>query len=151
MAEKPRILFICQHNSGRSQMAEAFLKRLAGDRLEVASAGLEPAPAVNPLVVKVMQEEGIDLTAARPQSVFELFKAGRLFDQVITVCSDTENRCPIFPGIAHRLHRPFPDPAKAEGTEGEKLAQVRRIRDAIRNWIENPAEGAFDNRWLGNS
>ncbi|MFH1954158.1 MAG: arsenate reductase ArsC [Pseudomonadota bacterium] len=111
MSGKSSVLFICQHNSGRSQMAEAYLKKLAGDFLEVESAGLEPAETVNPLVVKVMEEEGFDLSSKKPQSVFELFKTGRLFSQVITVCYDSESKCPVFPGITKRWHWPqdFPE------------------------------------------
>ena len=83
MSGKIKVLFICQHNSGRSQIAEAYLKQLGGDRFEVESAGLEPAEAVNPLVVSIMKEEGFDISGNKPQSVFELFKQGKLYDHVI--------------------------------------------------------------------
>lgn len=143
MAPKPKILIICQHNSGRSQIAEAYLRKFAGDRLEVESAGLEPAPAVNPLVTEVMQEEGIDLSEKKPRSVFELFRQGNLYTDVITVCDDSESRCPIFPGVTRRWHYPFPDPAAVEGTHREKLQRVRQIRDMIKEKFLNPSEGEF--------
>ena len=144
MAGKIKILFICQHNSGRSQMAEAFLTELFGDDVEVESAGLEPADSVNPLVVQVMAEAGIDLSAKKPQSVFQLFKAGRLYDHVITVCSDSENKCPLFPGVTRRWHWPFPDPAKVTGTDAQKLDEVRKIRDMIEDWLQNPPPDAIN-------
>lgn len=143
MSDPLQVLIICRHNSGRSQIAEAYLKKLAGDRVDAASAGLEPAGAVNPLVVEVMREEGFDLSQKKPQSVFELFKQGRLFDHVITVCSDTESQCPIFPGITRRWHMPFPDPSKAAGTRNEQLAQVRTIREMIKAWLLSPGPDDF--------
>jgi arsenate reductase len=143
MSDRLKVLIICQHNSGRSQIAEAYLKKLAGDCVHVESAGLEPAKAVNPLVVEVMKEEGFDLSSNKPQSAFELYKAGRLFDHVVTVCSDTEHQCPIFPGITKRWHVPFPDPAKVTGTREEQLAQVRSIRDMIKKWLLNPETDDF--------
>jgi arsenate reductase len=143
LSDRLNVLFICRHNSGRSQIAEAYLKKLAGERIQVESAGLEPAQAVNPLVVEVMREEGFDLSGNKPQSAFELFKAGRLFDHVVTVCSDTENQCPIFPGITQRWHVPFPDPASATGNREEQLAQVRSIRDMIKKWLFNPGADDF--------
>lgn len=143
MSERLNVLFICRHNSGRSQIAEAYLKKLAGERIHVESAGLEPAKTVNPLVVEVMREEGFDLSGNMPQSAFELFKAGRLFSHVVTVCSDTENQCPIFPGITRRWHVPFPDPSEATGTGEEQLAQVRAIRDMIKKWLFNPEADDF--------
>jgi arsenate reductase len=143
MSRNPRVLFICRHNSGRSQIAEAYLRKFAGRHFEVHSAGLEPAERVHPLVVAVMREEGIDLSDKKPRSVFELFKAGELFSHVITVCHDTESQCPIFPGIAQRWCCPFPDPAQATGSPEEQLAQVRQIRDAIKDWLLNPPAGSF--------
>ena len=143
MPDKLSVLIICRHNSGRSQMVEAYLKNLAAGRIHVESAGLEPAAAVNPLVVEVMQEEGFDLTHNKPQDVFELFKQGRLFDHVVTVCSETEFQCPTYPGISRRWHMPFPDPSQATGTREEKLAQVRAIRDMIKNWLRSPGAEDF--------
>lgn len=143
MSPQQKILFICQHNSGRSQIAEAFLKEIAGGSLVVESAGLAPAGEINPLVVEVMQEEGIDLSDKTPQSVFDLFKKGNIYDHVITVCHDSESQCPIFPGITKRWHFPFPDPAKVEGNRAAQLAKVREIRDAIKKWLSDPDEGTF--------
>jgi arsenate reductase len=143
MSDRLKVLFICQHNSGRSQIAESYLKKLAGDRIHVESAGLEPAKSVHPLVVQVMKEEGFDLSGNKPQSAFELYKAGRLFDHVVTVCSDTENQCPVFPGITKRWHVPFPDPSKAPGTREEQLEQVRAIRDMIKKWLFQPGADDF--------
>lgn len=132
---KIRILFICGHNSGRSQMAEAFVKELAGDKIDVESAGLTPRP-INPLVVEVMQEIGYDLSRAESDSVFEFFKQGRLYDYVITVCDETAaGQCPVFPGITKRLHWPFKDPESLTGTHDEKLAALRAIRDRIKEKI----------------
>jgi arsenate reductase len=143
MSKRQRVLFICQHNSGRSQIAEAYLRQIAGEAYAVESAGLEPAEAVNPLVVEVMQEEGIDLSAKKPQSVFELFKAGKLYNHVITVCHDSESKCPVFPGITKRWHIAFPDPSTVEGDHTAKLAKVREIRDAIKKWLLNRDSEGF--------
>jgi arsenate reductase (thioredoxin) len=148
MDSKTKILFICQHNSGRSQIAKAYLRSLYGDHFDIESAGLEPAMAVNPLVIRVMSEIGVDLSQKKPQSVFELFKQGRLFDHVITVCHDTESKCPIFPGISKRWHWPFPDPAAVSGTDAEKLEQVREIRDTIRDWLLNPPDKSINFKTL---
>ena len=91
-----------------------------------------------------MAEEGIDLSGITPQSIFELFKQGKLYAHVITVCEDSESKCPIFPGITKRWHWPFPDPAAVEGTEAEKLVEVRRIRDMIKDWLGNPSDDAHN-------
>jgi arsenate reductase (thioredoxin) len=144
MRKKMKILFICQHNSGRSQIAEAYLGKFFGKDFAVESAGMEPAANVNPLVVQAMAEEGFDLSEKKPQSVFELFKVGKLYDHVITVCHDSENKCPLFPGVTKRWHWPFPDPAAATGTEAEKLEEVRRIRDSIKDWLQNPPKHTID-------
>ena len=143
MSVKQKVLIICQHNSGRSQIAEAYLSKIGGERIHVESAGLEPAETVNPLVVEVMKEEGFDLSNKKTQSVFELFKKGSIFNHVITVCSDTELQCPIFPGITQRWHMPFPDPSKVTGSRKEQLAQVRSIRDMIKKWIQDPGADDF--------
>jgi arsenate reductase len=136
MEPKLTVLFICTHNSGRSQIAEAFVRVLTRGAVEVTSAGLEPAPGVNPLVIAAMAEEGIDLAAAGTRSAFDLFRQGRLFDVVITVCdASNDKRCPVYPGVTHRLHWPFADPAAASGTPEERLDQVRAIRDQIRERI----------------
>jgi len=134
---KQKVLFVCIHNSARSQMAEAWLNRLCADSLEAQSAGLEPG-VLNPLVVEVMKEEGIDISYKKTKAVFDIFKKGEKFDYVITVCDEASaERCPVFPGLTQRLHWSFPDPSKAIGTDEEKLQQIRPIRDAIRQKIEN--------------
>lgn len=130
-----RVLFICVHNSARSQMAEAFLRKYGEKRLVVESAGLEPG-TINPLVVEVMKEEGIDLSDKSTNSVYNFYREGRRYDYVITVCSkDAAERCPIFPGGGKRLHWPFDDPSKVKGSHEEKLVEVRRIRNKIREQI----------------
>ena len=137
---KQNILFICVHNSARSQMAEAFLNQICGGRFAAVSAGLEPG-TINPLVVEVMREVGIDLSRKQTQAVFEVWKSGKLFQYVVTVCSESEAKgCPIFPGVATRLHWPFPDPSQVTGTHDERLQQVRKIRDSIRTKIEQWCE-----------
>lgn len=148
MAAKPKILFICQHNSGRSQIAAAYLQQMASDQLHVESAELKPAEGVNPLVVEVMREEGIDISANKPQSVFDLFKNSQVFDHVVTVCHAGESECPLFPGITTRWHMPFEDPAKAEGNAAERLDQVRRIRDQIKAWLSDPPADGFSYKKL---
>ena len=133
---KRKVLFICVHNSARSQMAEAWLNHLCGEHFSAESAGLEPG-TINPLVVEVMSEAGIDLSKKTTRRVFDVWKSGTMFQYVITVCADAEAKgCPIFPGITTVLRWPFPDPSQAQGTHEEKLAQVRRIRDHIRARVE---------------
>ena len=135
--EKIKVLFVCVHNSARSQMAEAYLNQLGGDEFEVESAGLEPG-ILNPTVVEVMDEIGIDISKNETKSVFELFKKGRTYDFVITVCDAAKaERCPIFPGVTKRLNWSFEDPSAFTGTIDEKLAQTRIIRDKIKLEIEN--------------
>jgi arsenate reductase len=132
-----KVLFVCVHNSARSQMAEAYLRNYGGKRFVAESAGLEPGE-INPLVVEVMKEEGIDLSDKRTSSVYEFYKEGRSYDFVITVCGkDAAERCPIFPGGGKHLHWPFDDPSKAAGTHDEKLSEVRRIRDEIRLRVQS--------------
>ena len=142
--KKAKVLFICVHNSGRSQIAEAYLKKIAGDKYDVESAGLEPAGEIHPLVVKVMKEEGIDISDNKIQSVFELFKTGRLYDHVITVCDGAaEAKCPVFAGITKRWNWPFPDPAALIGNEKEKLQKVREIRDMIKEKLIESLQSGF--------
>ena len=112
--EKTRVLFVCLHNSARSQMAEAFLNHLAGDRFEAESAGLEPGP-LNPLAIEAMGEVGIDISMNQAKSVFALYKADRLYRYVISVCDEAAQRCPIFPGFATNLHWSFEDPSVFHG------------------------------------
>ena len=134
---KKKVLFICQHNSARSQMAESFLNNLAGDRFEAESAGLEPG-RLNPLVVEVMKEVGIDISGNQTKSVQEFYKKGKQYDYVITVCDEASaERCPVFPGISVRLHWSFEDPAQFQGSEEEKLARTRVIRDKIKEKVQN--------------
>ena len=135
-SEKRKVLFICVHNSGRSQMAEVFLNDLAGDRYEAESAGLEPT-RVHPLVVEAMKEIGFDLSAETTQSVFRLYQEGRLYDYVITVCKEAiEEKCPVFPGLTRRLDWPFDNPEDFGGSHDERLNQVRRLRDEIRAKVQ---------------
>src|SRR4051794_28119757 len=137
---KKRVLFICVHNSARSQMAEAWLNEICGEHFEAQSAGLEPG-TLNPLAVQVMQDVDIDISQKKTQAVFDVFKSGQLFAYVITVCDETSaEKCPIFPGPAKRLHWSFPDPSTVTGTAKEKLRQVRAIRDEIRQKIEEWCE-----------
>jgi arsenate reductase (thioredoxin) len=131
-----KILFVCIHNSARSQMAEAFLNQICGEEFEAFSAGLEPGK-LNPVVVEVMQEAGIDLAGSKTKSVFDMIKSGQLFAYVITVCDETSaERCPIFPGVTKRLHWSFPDPSAIQGTHDDKLARTREIRDLIKAKVE---------------
>jgi arsenate reductase (thioredoxin) len=133
---KKKVLFVCIHNSARSQMAEAWLNHLCGDNFEAQSAGLEPG-VLNPLVVEVMQEVGIDISHKKTQGVFDLFKEGVAFAYTIAVCDGASaEKCPVFPGITQRIHWSFPDPSQVQGTKEEKLAQIRPIRDAIKEKIE---------------
>src|SRR5438034_10919660 len=122
---KQRVLFICVHNSARSQIAEAFLDKICGDQFEAHSAGLEPGK-LNPLAVEAMREIGIDISQKRTQSVFDVFKSGELFSYVISVCDETSaERCPIFPGVAKRLHWSFADPAALTGRPARSASQAR--------------------------
>ncbi len=132
-ASRRRVLFICTHNSARSQMAEGWLRHLAGDRFEVHSAGTQPG-AVRPLAVHVMAEAGVDISAQTSKSLDRYLD--QPWDYVITVCDDANEACPVFPGGRRRLHWSFPDPSKAPGTEEERLAVYRQVRNAIRARIE---------------
>ncbi len=132
---KPTILFVCIHNSARSQMAEAFVNRHFGDRFEAHSAGLEPGK-LNPIVVAAMREKGIDISGNATKSVDDMLRSGRNFTWVVTVCDEASaERCPVFPGAAKRLHWGFPDPSAAHGDAHEKLAQTRAIRDRIEDTV----------------
>ena len=136
MFSSPRVLFICVHNGGRSQMCEAFLKHYAGDRFDAQSAGLEPGE-LNPLAVEAMAEIGIDISQNKTKSVFHVWKSGEVFQYVIAVCDkEAAEKCPIFPGLTKRLHWPFHDPSKVTGTYEQKLQKVREIRDEIATKIQ---------------
>jgi arsenate reductase len=140
--EKKRVLFVCIHNSGRSQMAEALLRAVAGDRFEPESAGFEPG-TLNPVVVASLREVGIDISSAKTKSVFELREKNREYDYVVTVCDESSSeRCPLFPGKSERRHWSFKDPSSFQGTPEEKLAQTRAVRDQIKAKIEEFAAGA---------
>jgi arsenate reductase len=118
-------------------MAETFLNAFGGDGFVAESAGLDPQ-GLNPLVIEVMREIGFDLSNNVSKSLFDYFRAGRLYDYVITVCDESiEDRCPLFPGIRKRLHWPFKDPAKVQGTQADQLSEVRKIRDEIKLKIED--------------
>jgi arsenate reductase len=134
---RQKVLFICIHNSARSQMAEELLRKMAGDRFEAASAGLEPG-VVNPLVVKALAEEGIDISGKETVSAFDLLKEGKFFTYVVTVCDEASaESCPIFPGTRERIHWGFPDPSTFTGSDEEKLERIREIRDAIKKRISD--------------
>ncbi|MEO5359885.1 MAG: arsenate reductase ArsC [Nitrospirota bacterium] len=131
-----KVLFVCIHNSARSQMAEALLRRLGGGRYEAESAGLEPG-VLNPLVVEVLQEIGIDISAKKTQGVESCINSGIKYDYVITVCDGASaQRCPVFPGGGKRLHWGFDDPSGFTGTHEERLAKTRQVRDDIQRTIE---------------
>ena len=133
-----RVLFLCTHNSARSQMAEGFLRALAGDRFEAGSAGTEKT-SVNPLAIRAMAERGIDLGGHTSKVYADVASEG--WDYLITVCDDANERCPWVPGSVKRLHWSFPDPSRATGTEEERLAVFRRVRDQIQerltDWLRS--------------
>jgi arsenate reductase len=133
---KQRVLILCTGNSARSQMAEGLLRALAGEQLDVSSAGTKPS-TVNPLAIAAMDERGIDIRSHRSKHVQEFL--AEPFDYVITVCDNAAESCPVFPGPAQRIHWSFPDPAAAEGSETERFGAFRQVRDAIeaqlRTWL----------------
>ncbi|MCF7935091.1 MAG: arsenate reductase ArsC [Synergistales bacterium] len=131
-----KVLFVCGHNTARSQMAEAFLRELGGREFAAESAGLEAGEAINPLAIAVMRELGIEIAGNEMTRAFDLYAAGNLYDYVVTVCSEAQaERCPVFPGITERRHWPLADPAKLEGSWEERLAETRRIRDEIKEKV----------------
>ena len=131
-----KVLFVCVHNSARSQMAEAYLNHFGEGRFEAESAGLEPG-VLNPRVVEVMRESGIDISQNKTKSVFEILNLGKLFAYVVTVCDETAaEKCPVFPGVTKRLHWSFADPSSLTGTEAEKLQRTREIRDEIKKRVQ---------------
>ena len=129
---KKRVLFVCTHNSARSQMAEALLNKLYGDKYEAYSAGVEPRE-INPYAIKAMAEVGIDISKQRSKSIKEFL--GQKFDYVVTVCDYARENCPFFPG-EEIIHKSFEDPAEVEGSEEEIMERVRHVRDEIKKWIE---------------
>lgn len=128
-----RVLFLCTHNSARSQMAEGLLRRLGGDRFEVASAGTE-ATRVRPLAIRAMAELGIDISGHESKTLDRYLE--QPFDLVVTVCDEANETCPVFPGATRRLHWSVPDPSKATGSEAQRLAAYRSARDEIRRRLE---------------
>ncbi len=137
---KQKVLFICVHNSARSQMAAALLNEVCGEVFEAHSAGLEPG-TLNRLVVEALQEIGIDISHNQTQSVFDVFKSGQLFAYAITVCSESESKgFPIFAGVTKRLHWPFEDPSQFTGTHAQRLAKTRELLEEIRAKIEEFCE-----------
>lgn len=141
-AEKPTILILCTGNSCRSQLAEGVLRAAAGDLLDVASAGSKPAGYVHPLAIRVMQEIGLDISGQRSKPMND-FLAARI-ETVITVCGNADQACPMFPGQVNRHHWPFDDPAHATGTDEEKMAVFRGVRDEIKMVFEAYADGRRD-------
>lgn len=143
--KKPKVLFLCTENRARSQMAEAFLRKHAGDQFEVYSAGLEPAP-IHPYVYQVMEEVGLDLKDHYSKGVDE-FLSKMYFGILITVCADAEKKCPTFPGLGERHYWPIDDPVAVEGTVEEKLQKFREVRDEIEErilaWLESRKEETF--------
>jgi arsenate reductase (thioredoxin) len=127
------VLFLCTHNSARSQMAEGLLRHLAGDRFEVHSAGTE-ATHIRPLAMQAMDEVGVDISGQESKTLDRYLDES--FDYVVTVCDEANEACPFFPGAKERLHWSFEDPSQAVGSEDERLAVFRRVRDAIREHIE---------------
>jgi len=135
---KTRVLFLCTHNSARSQMAEGLLRHMSGDRFEVMSAGTE-ATHVRPLAIRAMDEVGVDISAQESETLGSYLREP--FDYVITVCDEANEACPFFPGASERLHWSFPDPSKAQGTEEERLEVFRRVRDDIEDRIRRELIG----------
>jgi len=138
--EKQKVLFVCIHNSARSQMAEAFLNQMCGEQFEALSAGIEPGK-LNPIVVDAMLEIGIEISRNQTKSVSDVLKSGKTFAYVVTVCDETSaERCPVFPGPTRRLNWGFPDPSALQGSHEEKLARTREIRDMIKAKIDQWCE-----------
>lgn len=133
-----RVLFLCTHNSARSQMAEGVLRHIAGDRFEVCSAGTE-ATHVRPLAIEAMREIGVDISGQESKTLDRYLNES--FDYVITVCDDANEACPVFPGAARRLHWSLPDPSAAGGSKEERLAVFRLARDRIRERVSEELLG----------
>jgi arsenate reductase (thioredoxin) len=133
MTEKTRVLFLCTHNSARSQMAEGLLRDLAGDQFEPFSAGTE-ATHVRPLAIRAMEEIGVDISGQESKTLDRYLD--QPFDYVITVCDDANEACPFFPGAQSRLHWSFEDPSRAEGSDEERLEVFRRVRDEIKDRVQ---------------
>ena len=132
-SSKKSVLFVCTHNAVRSQMAEAFLNNIYGDRYSAFSAGSDPTQ-IDPLVITVMKEVGIDVSSYKSKglNVFQDYH----FDYVVTVCDQANESCPYFPGGNLRIHKSFSDPSKFQGLHEDIIKEYRHIRDEIKNWIE---------------
>jgi arsenate reductase (thioredoxin) len=141
--DRNKVLFLCTHNSARSQMAEGLLRTLAGDRFEAYSAGTE-ATRVRPLAIRAMDEIGVDISGQKSKTMDRHLQES--FDYVITVCDDANEACPHFPGAVNRLHWSFEDPSKAEGSEEEQFEVFRSVRDQIRERIEQDLVARDDAR-----
>lgn len=142
--EKYRILFVCIHNSARSQMAEALVNTLYGNYCSAESAGIEPG-TLNPLAVAAMADMGVDISLKTTQGVFDIYTSGERFDYVITVCDETSaERCPIFPGVTKRLHWSFTDPSSFVGSDEERLRKTIEVRDEIRDKITEFCENLIE-------
>lgn len=141
-SRKPTVLFLCTGNTARSQISQVLLEHLAGDRFNVTSAGLEPG-VLNPLTVQVLREKGLPTDHLTAKGVKPLL--GQHFTYVITVCDRAEQNCPIFPSVTYRLAWPFEDPAQAQGSEDERLAVFRRVRneiqDKLQDWLASAPVG----------
>lgn len=130
--DKIKVLFVCIHNSGRSQIAEAYMNKLASDKFIAESAGID-AGALNPIVVESMKNDGIDISENKTKSVFDFYKQGRIFNYVITVCDkEAAERCPLFIGVTQRINWSFEDPHNFTGTHQEKLEKTNQLRDKIK-------------------
>jgi arsenate reductase len=145
--KKPTVLILCTGNSCRSHLAEGILRAAVGDLLDVRSAGSKPAGYVHPLAMRVMQEIGIDISTHRSKHLSEFLKED--VETVITVCGNADQACPVFPGQVSKYHWGFDDPAHAVGTEEERLAVFRRVRDEIRKVFEAYAAGRRDQAGRG--
>lgn len=139
MSDKIRVLFICTHNSARSQMAEGFLRHLAGDRFDVYSAGTE-ATSIRPEAIFVMNEIGIDISGQKSKTLHRYLP--ERWDYVITVCDDANESCPLFPGTSERSHWSFPDPAQATGSEEARVSAFRDVRDQVAGRVRTFASAA---------
>jgi arsenate reductase (thioredoxin) len=140
MTHKKRILILCTGNAARSPMAEGLLRHDAGDRFEVFSGGTRPSQ-VRPEAIAVMREVGIDVSGHRPKHVDEF--AGQRFDYVLTICDNAKESCPVFPGNAVTIHHNFEDPGAAPGSEAERMAQFRKVRDEIRDYLRTFANAGL--------
>jgi arsenate reductase len=135
--DKVKVLFLCVHNSARSQMGAAYLKKFGGDKFQVESAGVTPG-TLNPLAVEVLREDGIDISGNPTNDVFDFYRQGKSFHYVITVCDkEAAERCPIFPGLQKTISWSFDDPSRFEGSQEEKLSKTRRIRDEIKKKVQD--------------